>query len=97
MNGPVFDSLSRPHDAQIRNVVAAEFDGNLLIARGSANTKRRFHVPDGDEPLCKQHLQTAEWSPTTLTVRPPGHVNWCVQCLAHLFPEKANITVEVIE
>lgn len=94
----LFDARSRPREDEIRERITAEFDGTILISRGSANTKRCVHPPgDDDEPLCRQPLWAAEWYPTSLSVYPPGHITWCNQCLARLFPERANVTVEVFE
>lgn len=88
----IFDEEKIPHEAQIRALVADEYDSVMLIPRGSCITVHNFHIPTADEqPLCGKGLKTAEWYATSLAVYPPGHKDWCRQCLARVFPERANV------
>lgn len=93
---PIFDDNREPHEFQIRELVETEYDSEMLIPRGSCITVHKFHIPANDEddeetPLCGKVLQTAEWYATSLAYYPPGHKDWCRQCLARVFPERANV------
>lgn len=96
--GAHFERHTRPRDDEIRDRVATEFDGVILIPRGAGGTDHCTHAPaagEAVEPLCQKSLTTSTWYETSLAVYPPGHLDWCENCVVRLFHDRANDETEV--
>jgi hypothetical protein len=89
-----FDDGNRPSAEEARTRCREKYDAELLV-NSTANSKKFFHIPDGDteEPLCTAVLLKNDWRRASLSIYPPGYYQWCTDCLAREFPDRANITV----
>jgi len=55
--------------------------GVVMLSKNRKGTRKHFHIPDGDKPLCNLGRPSSEWYVKDASVYPPGFKDWCARCV----------------